>query len=270
VIVVDDGSEDDSPSVAEEFGARVLRREHPGGPNVARNVAIKEAAGEWIAFCDSDDEWLPFHLETLWRLREGNVLVGAGSVHMADGKVRYAGVLSRRPTRLEHPGPLLFPGHLVTTSATMVRTDRLRELGGFPDRRRAGDLACWCRVLEAGTGVLTAEVTVLYGVHPGQMSEDIRPTLDAHLEIANSYRHAPWLSGLRMHLIVGRAQWDALREAQRERQWDMFGEHLRELVRPPQRVAGALLTVLRRRGLALRSKPSPERLMAMRTAGVST
>lgn len=63
-IVVDDGSTDDSASIAESFGSpvRVIRQENQG-ESVARNRGIEEARGEWIAFLDADDVWKPEKLE---------------------------------------------------------------------------------------------------------------------------------------------------------------------------------------------------------------
>jgi glycosyltransferase involved in cell wall biosynthesis len=60
VIVVDDGSTDDSAAVAESFGppVRVIRQANQG-ESVARNRGLDEAQGEWIAFLDADDVWLP-------------------------------------------------------------------------------------------------------------------------------------------------------------------------------------------------------------------
>jgi glycosyltransferase involved in cell wall biosynthesis len=58
VIVVDDGSTDDSAAIARSFGPRVrVVRQENQGESVARNRAMDEAHGEWIAFLDSDDLW---------------------------------------------------------------------------------------------------------------------------------------------------------------------------------------------------------------------
>ncbi len=64
VIVIDDGSADNSGSVAESFGppVRVIRQANQG-ESVARNRGIDEAAGEWVAFIDADDLWHPTKLE---------------------------------------------------------------------------------------------------------------------------------------------------------------------------------------------------------------
>jgi glycosyltransferase involved in cell wall biosynthesis len=60
ILVIDDGSKDDSARLAESFGApvRVIRQPNQG-ESVARNRGITEATGDWIAFLDADDAWMP-------------------------------------------------------------------------------------------------------------------------------------------------------------------------------------------------------------------
>lgn len=60
VIVVDDGSIDDTATELERLGSRIRLIKQPnGGVSSARNRGIIEAAGDYLAFLDSDDEWLP-------------------------------------------------------------------------------------------------------------------------------------------------------------------------------------------------------------------
>ena len=61
VVVVDDGSTDDTASVAAAADPRVvvLRNEAPAGVSAARNRGIAAARGAWMAFCDDDDLWSP-------------------------------------------------------------------------------------------------------------------------------------------------------------------------------------------------------------------
>jgi glycosyltransferase involved in cell wall biosynthesis len=64
VIVVDDGSEDDTAEVLAKFGDRIhLIRQENRGVSGARNAGIRAARGKWVAFLDSDDEWHPTKLE---------------------------------------------------------------------------------------------------------------------------------------------------------------------------------------------------------------
>ena len=64
IIVVDDGSTDSTGAVVGTFGDNVtLIRQENAGASVARNTGIKTAKGDWIAFLDADDEWLPEKLK---------------------------------------------------------------------------------------------------------------------------------------------------------------------------------------------------------------
>lgn len=75
VIVVDDGSDDGTAEAVAGCGPRVrfIRQDH-GGPSRARNRGVREAAGDWIAFLDSDDLWHPGYLEHM-----------AGAIRATDG-----------------------------------------------------------------------------------------------------------------------------------------------------------------------------------------
>ncbi len=64
VIVVDDGSTDDSADVAARYGQRlILVRQENGGPGAARNAGFRRAKGELIACLDADDHWHPRRIE---------------------------------------------------------------------------------------------------------------------------------------------------------------------------------------------------------------
>lgn len=69
VIVVDDGSTDDTQTVVARYRERIKYIRVPnGGPPRARNIGIAASVAPWIAFCDSDDLWLPDKLATQARL----------------------------------------------------------------------------------------------------------------------------------------------------------------------------------------------------------
>ena len=65
LLVVDDGSTDDTPAVAERFGARIVRHEERRSLNAARNTGVREARGELIAFVDDDVYAPPGWLDAL-------------------------------------------------------------------------------------------------------------------------------------------------------------------------------------------------------------
>ncbi|MGA2253404.1 MAG: glycosyltransferase family 2 protein [Thermoguttaceae bacterium] len=74
VLVIDDGSTDESAAIAESYGppVRVISQTNQG-ESVARNRGIEEAKGNWIAFLDSDDIWLPEKLERQLAVAEPDV-----------------------------------------------------------------------------------------------------------------------------------------------------------------------------------------------------
>jgi glycosyltransferase involved in cell wall biosynthesis len=71
VIVVDDGSQDESAAISAALGnqVRVISRDN-GGAATARNTGVRVARGDWIAFLDADDVWMPDRLEKLSKIAE--------------------------------------------------------------------------------------------------------------------------------------------------------------------------------------------------------
>ncbi|MHB8457092.1 MAG: glycosyltransferase, partial [Acidimicrobiales bacterium] len=87
VLVVDDGSTDGTPEKLARFGnsVRVILQDHQGAA-AARNRGVAEARGEWVAFLDSDDWWLPGRLERHLALMSSDerAVLGVGHVMVAD------------------------------------------------------------------------------------------------------------------------------------------------------------------------------------------
>lgn len=85
VLVIDDGSTDNSAAIANEFGppVRVIQQPNQGG-SVARNRGIDEAQGDWIAFLDADDLWLPEKLERQVRLIRPDINAVACAIYVTD------------------------------------------------------------------------------------------------------------------------------------------------------------------------------------------
>lgn len=140
VIVVDDGSTDRTADAVAEFGDRVryIKASHRGA-GAARNLGIRQAANELIAFLDSDDEWLPGQLELQRRLLEARPEIPFAFTN-------FAGLYEtgdRRPRLLEcwrNGGP-----SWETVFGQPVRFSSLAELpAGFTDFNvYTGDLSAW-------------------------------------------------------------------------------------------------------------------------------
>ena len=87
VVVVDDGSTDQTAAVVARYRDRVRYVPQPNrGRAAARNTAVRIARGDFIAFCDSDDRWLPDRLERQLTLAEGRPRIGMihGQVELCD------------------------------------------------------------------------------------------------------------------------------------------------------------------------------------------
>lgn len=153
VIVVDDGSRDDTPEVveavaAESRGAHIrLIRQANGGPGAARNTGVAAATTPWIVFLDSDDLWLPWTAGILRETLSAPEAEKAGILFFATQYFRdpaeleriapAALVLRRHATmldlRLGDPLPVLASCNLA------IRREAFLALGGFTTLVRHGE-----------------------------------------------------------------------------------------------------------------------------------
>jgi glycosyltransferase involved in cell wall biosynthesis len=267
VIVVDDGSSDDTAEVAQASGARVIRHEHNRGLAAARNTGIAAATHGWVALLDSDDEWLSHHLDLLWSERGDHVLVGSSILHVGHDprKNRVTGPVFNSRTVFRTPAPHVFPGNILGPSGVMVRRDAVLEVGGF--RAHFGvveDLALWLRVLEVGTGVISPRVSVLYHEHDEQMSGDYQRMFQGALATIDEHRAKAWCSTAVRERWRGRMAWDYMRLALRHGERRQALREAATLLGHPQRLIGLPVVFVqrflgRRRGrVAVTSLPTSQ------------
>ena len=149
VVVVDDGSTDDTLSVLNKLGGSNLRViEQPNaGPAVARNTGIAEARNDWIAFLDADDCWEPNKLSVqfneLRRQPDARFCFSDVTFVCPDGREREVSFrLFGRPLLLE-----LLKGNALATPSILVRRACFEEVGVFDTKMRISeDWDMWLRL----------------------------------------------------------------------------------------------------------------------------
>ena len=180
VIVVDDGSSDETPAglaALEDPRLRVLQHERSLGPASARNAGIAAAGGEWLAFLDDDDLWSPRKLRAQLDTAKS---AGADFVYAA------AIVVDARRTVL-YSDPLPDPSAVASQLKTgnviggggsnpIAKTELVRRLGGFDEGLSDfEDWDLWLRLATAGKVASCSEVLVARVEHQGnQLFRDRR------------------------------------------------------------------------------------------------
>src|SRR5215469_6859032 len=177
VIVVDDGSTDDSLMVLESYQDRIIIiRQNNQGVSRARNTGIRTSKGAWIAFLDSDDLWMEEKLQQQAQWFQdssvGMVCCGVELINESGLRLGYTQPAS---------GDDLLPRLVTFTSpstgggsAVVARMEILRDLGGFDESlSTAADLDMWIRIgAQWKIGAVRAPL-VKYRRHTDSMSSDV-------------------------------------------------------------------------------------------------
>jgi glycosyltransferase involved in cell wall biosynthesis len=205
IIVVDDGSTDDTPQVVESLinGGVPLRylRQTNQGAAAARNRGIRAAAGDWIALLDSDDTWLPRKLEaarTLIAAGDGIEFVHSRCIHDFELK---AGGAPEPPLTVEQrcdPATLMGGWHIKTSSVAIRMTllDRLDSL--FPtDLRTCEDYELFWRAVTLARRIgFSGEPDTVIASTPASLSREdamVLPRIMDNIEAMSRVIH--WLDG---------------------------------------------------------------------------
>lgn len=192
VIVVDDASGDETAYVARTAfsglaKSRLFTLPDNRGPAAARNRGVAEATGEWIAFLDGDDAWLPWRLEVQLvcaaQHPEATLLCG-DTVPLEDVSRREAqdGRAAAESTDLALRD--LAIRNCVATSTVLAKKEAVLAAGGFDEQFRGPeDFDMWLRLLASHPGRKLACPLSRYRHVPGSLSMDDRTFLPEVLRV---------------------------------------------------------------------------------------
>ena len=189
IVVVDDGSTDETPALIAALAAqdpRIRPQRQPGsGLAAARNLGLRASGAPLVAFLDDDDLWAVDALETLAAALPATgagIACRACTFTSAAPNLR-AGEVLAAPDRFavrpfEPSEPLawlrlddLLLRTLVPINACLLRTAALREIGGFDERLAAAeDYGMWLRLTTLAPVPVLSRTLALVRVHGGQMS----------------------------------------------------------------------------------------------------
>jgi glycosyltransferase involved in cell wall biosynthesis len=182
LLLVDDASPEPAEELykeVESWGHRVIRLSENRGPGYARNRGVEVARGDWLAFLDSDDHWLPDKLK-----KHMESLQGSGrSVGQTDEIWYRDGKRVEPPKAHRISGGDLFRRSLravcVSSSTVVLKRELFQQVGGFDERLFVcEDYDLWLRVSAVERfDHLTEALVVKYGGHDDQLSRAL-PAMD--------------------------------------------------------------------------------------------
>jgi glycosyltransferase involved in cell wall biosynthesis len=200
IIVVDDGSTDDSAACVNHYihqhpeaNIRLIRQTNSGEP-AARNKGIHAASGDWVAMLDTDDWWdktkLAKQLTESQAAGPDCVLVHTGVIHhFPDGQTHELNMQAPAQRVGWATSTLLNDGSIGHPSI-MVRRTALMDLGGYDTTfKQACDIDLYYRLSAVGTFAFVHEYLLHYSVYEGQMSSRVADQLRSHHRAIRNFFH---------------------------------------------------------------------------------
>ena len=141
VIVVDDGSTDDTALIASAHGAKVIRHPVCRGPVIAKNSGIAAATGDYVVFFDHDDIMRDNSLKTLYRELSNDPVAAAVEAQVKDFLSPEIGPMPGIVIRPE-------PYYGLFTGAILIRRSVFDVIGPFDAGIKAGEMISWFSKME--------------------------------------------------------------------------------------------------------------------------
>lgn len=175
VVVCDDGSRDDPASALREFGDRVklVRQENLGLP-AARNTGSRASTGEFIAYLDADDQWLPHKTRAQVAALDADPEAGwsyGRAIAVGDEDPNWRLTIGRAPSDVcavrRLTAQILREGNVVPVLTGLVRRTAFDAVGGFDETLRRGceDYDFWLRISARFRAAYVEEPIAIYRLH---------------------------------------------------------------------------------------------------------
>jgi len=191
VLVVDDGSTDETPEIIRRFDDPRVRifRQPNAGQTVAKNRGIYESTGRYVGFCDADDRWHPQKLEKQLPVFDRSAEIAV--VYSSERSIDEVG--NSIPDRVDavRRGRVLddlFIENFVPFGTAIVRRSCLLEVGGFDESLRMGiDWDLWLRIAAKYEFDYVPDDLSIYRKWSGQMSTDWCGRYDSAFRIMKKF-----------------------------------------------------------------------------------
>lgn len=204
IIVVDDGSTDDTAMVIQRLGDGIRYLDQANaGPSAARNQGIEAASGDLVAFLDADDQWTRTKIERQLAVMEQNpaIVLVAGDMaeidlhdniavpSVLDKHGLLAGFKNLSGAPIPSAAALLLRINFIPTGTVLAKREVLRTAGRFTEHIRYGeDLELWVKVAAQHAIACLPEVLMLRRQHGKNATQATEPLLRDLIKVMMSLR----------------------------------------------------------------------------------